>query len=101
MKLTVWSEERKRFFVSGFKFLATCDKLYINDKAVELDADTKLIIDAWEIRLGKIRSEKNNAGSKIYVAEEIDIYTFPYLIVQNLAEEFGDNNTLLIKVAKE
>lgn len=90
MKLTVWSEERKRFFVSGFRFLATCDKLYINDKAVELDKDSKIIIDAWEINMRKIKSEKNDAGSWIYVAEEIDLYTLPYLLVDGLMNALQD-----------
>jgi hypothetical protein len=100
MKLTI-GREKEKFVVSGYRFFATAEKLYIDDKAVELSDDSKIIIDAWEIRLGKVKSERTKLGERTIIAEEIDLYTFPYLIVQNLAEEFGYDNTLLVKVAKE
>jgi len=100
MKMTIWFEGQ-RYYVSGYRFLATCDKLYINDSLAKIEHDSKLIIDVWEIAMRKIKSEKNNMNTWTYVAEEIDLYTLPYLIVQNLAEEFGDNNTLMVKVAEE
>ena len=99
MKLTIWYEKGK-YMVSGHRFFAVCEKLYINDSLTQIEADSKIILDAWEIRLGKIKNEKNNAGSWNYIAEEVSLYTMPYLITRHLAEEFGDNNTLAVKVVE-
>jgi hypothetical protein len=76
--------------VAGFKFFAVADKLYINDKLAKLDTDQKVILDAWEISLEKIKNEKYNMGSQTYVAETVSLYTLPYLLIDGLMNELQD-----------
>jgi hypothetical protein len=101
MKLTIWFENGK-FMVSGYRFFATCDKLYINDKlAREIQANTKLIfLDVYEIGLENIKSEKNNMGSINYVCETISIYTLAYLMVDRLIGDAQDT-VFKVRVIKE
>lgn len=100
MKLTIWYEKGK-YRVSGYRFFASADKLYINDSFAKLEENEKIILDAWEINMRKIAREENSMGSWNYIVEEIDLYTMPYLIAQHLHEQFGDNPTFTVKVIRE
>jgi hypothetical protein len=105
MKLTIWKGKDKdgntRFFVSGYRFFVSAEKLFINDSLAQIDANSKVILDAWEISLRKIVHEETKMGLYNANVEEIDLYTMPYLMIQHLQEGFGDNNTLAVKVIKE
>jgi hypothetical protein len=98
MRLTIWLEDE--FCISGYKFFARCEKLYINDMMARLEGNSKIILDAWEITLEHIKNEKNEKGTWSYEAETIDIYTLPYLIIQHFQEAY-DERALRIKVIKE
>jgi len=101
MKLTVWYEDGK-IKVSGYRFFATCDKLYVNDKlAREIKENTKLIfLDVYELALENIMSETNNMGSMNYDCESVSIYTMAYLLVDRLVGDVQDT-VFKVRVIKE
>jgi len=104
MKLTIWLEKQKdgstRYCIAGYRFFAVADKLYINDKLAKIDADQMVILDAWEVSLEKIRHEENNAGSWNYIAEEVSLYTLPYMIIDGLVNALQDTTIKTRKVGE-
>jgi len=82
------------FVVSGHKFLALSENIILDGETLRLGIDDWLELNAVVVRLeNRIPHERT---SSLY--ETIYIYTLPYLFVKRLAEEFGEEREMAIRV---
>jgi hypothetical protein len=85
---------------SSIKVIAK--KMFIDEKRIENISGEDLLIGYVAMIVPRgIKDSYFQWGRPVYEAEEVHIYTLPYLLIQGIAEEFGDNNTLLVRVVGE
>jgi hypothetical protein len=101
MRLSIFVEKQKDkdvFVVSGKKFLAISEDVFLDGKNLELGTSDWLELDAAVVRLeNRIPHE-----SIKYLYKEIHIYTLPFLIAKEVTEQieksFGEEKEMALRV---
>jgi len=80
--------------ISGRKFLAMSQNVFVDEKRLLLDIGDWLEVEAVAVKLvNRLPHEKTN-----YLYESIHIYTLPYLFVKHFSEFFGEEREMAIRV---
>jgi len=84
--------------VSGHKFLAMSQNVFVDEKRLLLDIGDWLEIEAVAVKLvNRLPHKKTN-----YLYESIHIYTLPHMvaeeIAEQLAEKFGEEEEMAIRI---